>query len=196
MDVFGPQWIDHHKKIASHWKKNISKNDLVLLPGDISWAMHLQDALIDLNWINTLPGTKIMIRGNHDYWWPSLKKLNDSLPPTIHAIHNNCFLWNDIAIAGTRLWDSPEYNFANYIEFTKNPFETTTEKIPNEKIFFSMELVQKLMDNVVHSASIDDGKKESFKKTACVICDQLQKYIDGPQEAIDERNRRTRSQSI
>lgn len=121
MDVFGDKWINHPEKIRTHWLENIAADDLVLLPGDISWAMHPEEACADLEWIDALPGTKVMLRGNHDYWWTSLSKVKKVLPPSIHVIQNNSFLWENIAIAGSRLWDTPEYSFQPYIDFKENP---------------------------------------------------------------------------
>lgn len=121
MDVFGDAWHNYMEKISFHWKEKIQEGDLVLVPGDITWAMHLDEAEIDLKWIDRLPGTKVLIRGNHDYWWNSLSKLKKILPSSIHLIHNDSFMWNNIAIAGTRLWDTPEYNFDKIIPFIENP---------------------------------------------------------------------------
>lgn len=121
MDIFGPEWKDHAQKIASHWKSMIQPSDLVLVPGDLSWALKLEDAVPDLQWVHELPGTKVMIKGNHDYWWGSLKKISEVLPPSIHLIQNNAFHWRDVAIGGARLWDTPEYAFGQYIEFRENP---------------------------------------------------------------------------
>lgn len=142
MEAFGPAWHDYAEKIATHWKQLVSPDDLVLIPGDISWAMQLEQALVDLNWIDALPGTKVILRGNHDYWWPSSAKLAKIMPPSIHFIHNNVFLWKDIAIGGSRLWDTPEYNFGAYIAFQENPRakvktpeELAKEKEEEERIF-------------------------------------------------------------
>lgn len=121
MDIFGPGWERHAHQIEEHWKHLISKDDLILIPGDISWAMKLQDAAVDLQWIDRLPGTKVLLKGNHDYWWGSLKQLSQILPPSIHVIQNNAFLWKGIAIGGARLWDTPEYNFGQFVEFRENP---------------------------------------------------------------------------
>lgn len=121
MNVFGPAWEGYMDKIAASWKELVSPEDLVLLPGDITWAMRLEEAKIDLEWIDHLPGTKVMIRGNHDYWWSSAKKMSEIFPPSVHFIHNTAFHWNDIAIGGTRLWDTPEYNFNGYVHFQENP---------------------------------------------------------------------------
>lgn len=114
MDIFGSKWTGYMEKIAHNWKAVVSSQDLVLIPGDISWALKLEEALKDLEWIDTLPGTKVMIRGNHDYWWGSLSKLRDNLPASCHVIQNDAFTFNDISIAGARLWDSPEYHFGSY----------------------------------------------------------------------------------
>jgi uncharacterized protein len=121
MEDFGPSWHRYAEKIEANWKKMISPQDLVLIPGDISWAMHLEQAVIDLKWIDALPGTKVILRGNHDYWWSSSSKLAKIMPPTLHFIHNNTFIWNEIAIGGSRLWDTPEYSFNPFIEFRENP---------------------------------------------------------------------------
>jgi len=142
MGAFGPDWEGYAEKMALNWNKNISQEDLVLIPGDISWAMSLDEALIDLKWIDALPGTKVILKGNHDYWWGSASKLSKTMPPSIHFIQNNAFNWNDITVGGARLWDSPEYSFEKLINFRENPkakpkapkdFEK--EKQDSEKVF-------------------------------------------------------------
>ena len=104
MAVFGPVWEGYMDKMAASWKELVKPDDLVLLPGDITWAMKLEEAKIDLAWIDSLPGTKVLIRGNHDYWWSSAKKMSEMFPPSVHFIHNNAYHFNDIAIGGSRLW--------------------------------------------------------------------------------------------
>ena len=121
MDYFGPAWANHAEKIAAHWKNSIAPDDLVLIPGDISWAMKLEEAMADLLWIHELPGTKLLLKGNHDYWWGSLNKVVTALPPSIHVIQNNAFHWKDATIGGARLWDTPEYSFSSFIDFSENP---------------------------------------------------------------------------
>lgn len=139
MDVFGPQWAGHPDKVRSHWLESIGNDDLVLIPGDISWAMHPEDAKADLDWIDAMPGTKVMLRGNHDYWWSSLKKLEKVLPPSIHLVQNNIYRWKDVAIGGSRMWDTPEYSFNKYVEYKENPRENTLTKVDEpveaQKIF-------------------------------------------------------------
>lgn len=135
MEAFGPSWHKYAERIEAHWKKLISAGDLVLIPGDISWAMHLDEAAVDLNWIDALPGTKVILRGNHDYWWSSSSKMTKIMPPSIHFIHNNVFVWNGIAIGGSRLWDTLEYSFNQFIEFQENPRARikTSEELAKEK---------------------------------------------------------------
>jgi uncharacterized protein len=144
MDVFGPGWESHAEKIASNWKALVNPQDLVLIPGDISWAMRLEEAAADLAWIHSLPGTKVMIKGNHDYWWGSLNKISAILPPSIHLIQNNAFHWRECAIGGARLWDTPEYGFQQFVDFRENP----REKPPAEDIeaAVQVELSQKIFD--------------------------------------------------
>lgn len=104
MDIFGEQWKNHEETIFENWENQVSDEDLVLLPGDISWAMHLKDAEKDLKKIEKLPGYKVMIKGNHDYWWNSLSKLNQLELKTIFFLQNNSYVHESIGICGTRAW--------------------------------------------------------------------------------------------
>lgn len=131
MDVFGEGWINWTEKIAKSWQSSVHTDDLVLIAGDISWAMHPKKALPDLRWIDQLPGTKLIIRGNHDYWWSSKRQVENILPPSIHMIQNNAFQWKNLSIGGARLWDTPEYHFKKYIELKGNQKEQ--DLIGNEK---------------------------------------------------------------
>ena len=142
MEAFGPKWKNYAEKLRTAWEQHVNSDDLVLIAGDISWAMKLKKALIDLEWIDALPGQKLLLRGNHDYWWPTSSKLRAALPPSISFIHNNAFNWNDVTIGGTRLWDTSEYSFEELIEFVENPLarkktasELEKQKEENERIF-------------------------------------------------------------
>lgn len=112
MDVFGANWTDYTAKIEANWRSVVRPEDIVLIGGDISWAMHLPDAKLDLEWIEALPGHKYMIKGNHDYWWTSLKKMS-AAHPHLRFVYNNSFQHGKLAIAGTRGWVCP-----NSKEFT------------------------------------------------------------------------------
>lgn len=128
MEIFGENWRNHPSKVKKAWKEKISPDDLVLIPGDISWALKLEEAVPDLEWIDKLPGTKVMLRGNHDFWWQSLKKMAEVMPPSIHIIQNNAFSWNDASIGGSRLWDSWEYSFNKLIPIMENKATGVLEK--------------------------------------------------------------------
>lgn len=140
MEVFGPEWKNYTDKIQQFWKEVVSDHDLVLVPGDISWALKLDDAMTDLQWIDHLPGKKVILRGNHDLWWPSASKLRTALPPSIDFIHNNALDCKDVTIGGARLWDTDEYEFSQYIHFRENPrarkeIDFEKKKLEDQKIF-------------------------------------------------------------
>lgn len=107
MDVFGAHWEGHFEKIAADWRGRVADDDVVLLPGDLSWAMTLEEAEPDLQAICALPGRKLMLRGNHDYWWSSLTRVRALLPPGNYALQNDACLLDGVAFAGTRGWTVP-----------------------------------------------------------------------------------------
>ena len=80
MEVFGGNWVGYLDKIKADWTKKAAEGDVVLIPGDISWAMDLKEALFDMEEFSALPGEKILVRGNHDYWWKSISRIRESLP--------------------------------------------------------------------------------------------------------------------
>ena len=106
MHVFGEHWLNHDEKIKNNWISKISSDDTVLIGGDISWSMKMEEGLKELEWIHMLPGRKILIKGNHDYWWTSITKLN-SLYEDMQFIQNNFFTYEDYAICGSRGWICP-----------------------------------------------------------------------------------------
>lgn len=108
MDVFGAHWENHFERISSDWRDKVSQKDVVLIPGDISWAMQLGDALEDLERISQLPGKKLILRGNHDFWWSSLTQLRCSLPPGMHALQNDAYDAGDVVFCGSRGWTLPQ----------------------------------------------------------------------------------------
>lgn len=108
MNIFGDNWIDHENKIMDYWKETVGKEDLVLIPGDISWAVKLNDAMDDLMKIDALPGKKIIGKGNHDYWWSTSNKLDNLELKTIKFLKNNSYTYNGAIICGTRGWDTME----------------------------------------------------------------------------------------
>lgn len=107
MDVFGSHWERHFERISEDWNKEVGAEDLVLLPGDISWAMRLEDAREHLAQIAQLPGQKVLLRGNHDYWWSAIGRVRSALPKGISAIQNDALLIDGLLICGTRGWVLP-----------------------------------------------------------------------------------------
>ncbi|MCT4596398.1 MAG: metallophosphoesterase [Vallitalea sp.] len=114
MKVFGDNWYNHYNKIKKDWEAKVTDEDLVLIPGDISWAMKLSEAQKDMDFITKLPGRKMLTRGNHDYWWSSLNKVSNMFRD-LEFIQNNSIIYNNIAICGTRGWICP-----NQTKFTKD----------------------------------------------------------------------------
>ena len=110
MDIFGDNWKDHHVVIGQNWNNIVSERDIVLVPGDVSWAMDIKQAQADLDFICSLKGRKILLRGNHDYWWSSVSRLNSLYKEKeIYFLQNDCFFIDDKrAICGTRGWKTPQ----------------------------------------------------------------------------------------
>ncbi len=106
MDKFGSEWKDHHLKIQCDWLSKVSENDVVLLAGDTSWSMRYEDARVDFAWIDKLPGKKVVIKGNHDYWWSFRSRLAAEFN-SIFFLNSNHFEYGRFAIVGTRGWDFP-----------------------------------------------------------------------------------------
>ncbi|MFN4251123.1 metallophosphoesterase [Deinococcus sp.] len=110
MTVFGPNWAGHPQAIFDQWQELVRPQDLVLLPGDLSWAMRLPDAMTDLAPVAALPGTKILLRGNHDYWWPTAAKLRAALPPGMLAVVNDAVRVENVVVCGSRGWLTPGHD--------------------------------------------------------------------------------------
>ncbi len=114
MNVFGSRWDNYVDRLRENWQNIVSDNDIVIMPGDISWATYLEDAFKDFDYINGLNGTKIILKGNHDYWWTTMNKLNVFKEKhgfeTVNFIHNNCFIAGDLAVCGARGWNIAKDN--------------------------------------------------------------------------------------
>ena len=108
MEVFGNRWKDYQNRIAINWNKLVSPDDTVIIPGDISWALTLEDAVSDIKFLGALNGKKVIMKGNHDFWWTSVTKMNalfDKLGVTnISILHNNALIVENYVVAGSRGW--------------------------------------------------------------------------------------------
>ena len=107
MDVFGNNWNGHVERIFAAWQELVEADDWVLVAGDISWAMYLKDAVQDLQKIGTLPGRKVLVRGNHDYWWSSVTRIRTILPEDMHVLQNDALDLGNMVVCGTRGWKFP-----------------------------------------------------------------------------------------
>ena len=107
MDVFGAKWADHARRLKESFAY-LTGEDTTVLCGDLSWAMSLEEAAEDLRYIDALPGRKIILKGNHDYWWTTAAKMQALFERlgigSIEILHNNCRLYGEIALCGTRGW--------------------------------------------------------------------------------------------
>ena len=124
MSVFSG-WDDYQERIEKNWLETIKNDDTIVLPGDISWGMSLEEAAPDFRFIEELPGQKIIIKGNHDYWWTTMKKMEGFLESeglnSIRILHNNHYRYGDYGICGTRGW-------------VNMPGETQDEKILKREV--------------------------------------------------------------
>ena len=112
MDIFGENWKGHEEKIKQDWINKVKNQDLVILPGDFSWSTYLKDTYDDFNYLNSLPGKKLLLKGNHDYWWTTLKSMRKFLEENdfqnIDFIFNNAYEFENYIFAGTRGWSQTE----------------------------------------------------------------------------------------
>jgi uncharacterized protein len=145
MDVFGDKWYKHDEKIKENWSQLVREEDTVLIAGDISWSMKMEEGMRELQWIHDLPGRKYIIRGNHDYWWGSINKLNN-LYDDMKFVQNNFFTYEDYAICGTRGWTCPG----------GDRFTAKDEKI------YKREIIRLRL-------SIEAAKKSGYNKYICMI---------------------------
>ena len=107
MDIFGPAWTEHADRMAEAWDRRVGADDVVLLPGDLSWARSLRDAALDLAWIEARPGMKVLLRGNHDSWWTSLQKVRAALSDRCVALQNDAVDAGQWVVVGARGWTDP-----------------------------------------------------------------------------------------
>lgn len=108
MNIFGDNWLNHDEKIKKDWESKVTEKDTVILVGDFSWSMHLKDTIKDFEFLNSLPGKKILLKGNHDLWWTTVTNMKNFLKENnfqnIDFLHNNSFLIENKIITGTRGW--------------------------------------------------------------------------------------------
>ena len=112
MSIFGENWEGHEEKIKKDWTKKVQENDLVVIPGDFSWSTYLKDTVQDFDYLNKLPGKKLLLKGNHDYWWTTVTSMRNFVQENyfenIDFLYNNSYEYENYIICGTRGWSSTE----------------------------------------------------------------------------------------
>ncbi len=112
MGIFGENWKGHEEKIKKDWNEKVKENDLVVIPGDFSWSTYLKDTYEDFSYLKDLPGKKLLLKGNHDYWWTTLTSMRNYLKENnfenIDFIYNTAYEFENYIIAGTRGWGQNE----------------------------------------------------------------------------------------
>ena len=112
MSIFVENWEGYEEKIKENWIKTVNKDDIVVLPGDFSWSMYLKDTYKDFEYLNSLPGKKLLLKGNHDYWWSTVNSMRNYIKENefenIDFIYNNAYMYEDKIIVGTRGWSFGE----------------------------------------------------------------------------------------
>ncbi len=142
MDVFGDRWSGHDVKIREDWLVRVSEKDTVVIPGDISWGINLEEAYADLEYLSALPGRKILLKGNHDYWWETVSKMERFLDErkleNIFFLQNNYFEYGEYALCGTRGWALEGEDWQRLIARESQRLELSLSSAPaeTEKLVF------------------------------------------------------------
>jgi uncharacterized protein len=140
MNIFGDNWKNHEEKIIKSWINNVDDNDTVLVLGDTSWGINMEEAMPDLDIIDKLPGNKIFVKGNHDYWWTTVGKLN-KLFDKMKFLQNNYYRYEEYAVCGGRGWICP-----NEVKFDENDKKIYHREVHRIKL------------------SLDAAKKDGYEK--------------------------------
>ena len=131
MNIFGENWTNHEEKIKTNWRNTVKPDDIVILPGDFSWATYLEDTYKDFEYLNSLPGKKILLKGNHDYWWTTVtnmkKYLQEKHFENIEFLYNNSYLIEDKILVGTRGWNLLENDDKKMLNREKIRLELSIE---------------------------------------------------------------------
>jgi predicted phosphohydrolase len=145
MCIFGSNWDDHYIKIKRNWHASVTDEDTVFLVGDLSWALKLEDALADLEWIHELPGRKVLLKGNHDLWWQSVTRLR-ALHDDMYFLQNDSFpLGDGVFLCGSRGWLTPQEP-----SFTES----------DDRKIYERELIRLRM-------SLDDAARKGAERIVC-----------------------------
>lgn len=167
MNIFGQNWENYENRLAENWNRNIGRDDVVIVNGDNSWATYLKDAFLDFKFINELNGKKLLLKGNHDYWWTTMNKQNAWCKSNgfdnINFLHNNFYMYENIAICGTRGWQ-----LSSCDDGDKKVYQRELARLEN-----SLSLASKENPDYIISAMHyppDNGFKEILNKFNVKLC--------------------------
>lgn len=194
MNVFGEKWQNYENKIKKDWMEKVKENDLVILLGDFSWATYLKQSYEDFLYLDQLPGKKIMLKGNHDYWWTTITNMKNFLKEkeisNIEFLQNNCFEFENIIIAGTRGWNFNDSKIFNReVMRLENSLEKAVKlNMENKEIITCMHyppITKSMLEQNIKSQFIDVMKKYNVKKCfyghlhAQAIDEKVEGILDG-----------------
>ena len=159
MCIFGDNWMNHEEKIKKDWESKVKQDDIVILPGDFSWSMYLENTEADFQYLNSLPGKKILLKGNHDYWWTTVTNMRNFLKEkkfeSIDFLYNNSVEYEDCVFAGTRGWS---------ITDTENEKMINREQI---RLKISLEEAKKKQKEIIVFMHYPPINKESIEEIKC-----------------------------
>lgn len=168
MNIFGPVWEGQKDEVLESAKAlKIKDDDIVLIAGDISWAMKIEDAKQDLAFLAQIPGIKIILKGNHDYWWSSLSKVKDALPENIYPVQNNAYKFGNYIFCGTRGWEHNEGK--NYTEEDEKIFYRE-----GERLALSIKEAKKLQTNGEEIICMMHFPPFNFKREDSIFTRQIE----------------------
>ena len=156
MDIFG--WENHKQRVFDYWTQVVKEEDVVIICGDTSWAMRFEEVIENLDEINALPGKKIILKGNHDYWWQSLSKMK-KVYPEIFFLQNNCYVDDNYVIFGTRGWIVP--GSSGFLESDNKIFEREKARLKLSFDAFVPDEKPRLRIVAMHYPPIDESGNET-----------------------------------
>lgn len=162
MNIFGPVWSNHMQTITADWKERVGKDDIVLIAGDLSWAMQLEDAVTDLSVLADLNGKKVFIRGNHDYWWKSISRIRAAFPDGYYFLQNDCVKFGNYIILGSRGW-TVEGSVPDYSDEDKKLYLRE-----RERLLLALKAMQKVREDgdkviaMIHFPPFDVKRSDSL----------------------------------
>lgn len=172
MDIFGKKWENYVERLKVNWQSVVKPEDTVVIPGDFSWATYLEESKADFDFLNSLNGRKILLKGNHDYWWTTMNKLKEFVRENgyenIEFLQNNSFEYKDISICGSRGWTTPVGSMSEEDrkiydrEIGRLELSVKAAKNPENIIIFTH--FPPILKDYRENAMVDFLKKHNIKK--------------------------------